>query len=206
MKKHILLFLFVCSFSMLTNAQSSREQKLLDKMCKEACENINNTEFKSSDARADIELKLGMALIPTFQTNADEIKQVWGLDASNPDDSRALGEKIGGKLVMVCDKFKQIVLNLESGNANTDQTTATCEGAISRVECSIVCEVMVKTANGDIVKMLWLEKFSGSEMLENMNANTSKIKVTVTYKEISIYNSKVKSYVVTKVITGLEKI
>ena len=209
MKTKILIAFFLMSTSLLTFSQSAKEQKLLDKLCKEACDEINKTDFKDSDDSKETEMKLGLALLPVISNNSKEIKSVWGLDVTKPDDARQVGEKLGASLVFKCDKFKKIALDLsaKSGGGSTesesDVETKSVRGSIDRIDCGDFCVVYFKTQTDETIRLYWMEKFSGSSILEKFTSSDGK-SLKVIYTEKVIYQAKSKSYQTIKVIAGLE--
>ncbi|MBC7861853.1 MAG: hypothetical protein IAF38_02690, partial [Bacteroidia bacterium] len=171
LKNVILLFFF--SASLITFSQSAKEQKLLDKLCKEACDAIEATDISANDKQEDLQMKLGLALLPALTENSKEIKSVWGLDITNPDDARQMGEKLGTNLVYKCEKFKKLALQLAAQktgeeNGGTEKTatvtTSSTRGSIDKIDCTELCVVYFKTQSDETIRLYWMEKFNGSEI------------------------------------------
>ncbi|MBS1634465.1 MAG: hypothetical protein JST26_00990 [Bacteroidetes bacterium] len=197
-------------------AQNARETKLLDKMCSEACAEIEKQDYSKKDKLSDIEVKLGMALLPSFSNNKDEIKSVWGLDVNNPDDAKKVGEKLGAVMVYKCPKFQKLAFQLAGDDKfreqimEKDETPATppagtesVAGNIEKIEGTDVNFVFVKNDDGETMRLMWLDKCPGSELLESYLGGKKNIRCRIEYRITSVYQAKTKAYQPVKVITNI---
>lgn len=214
MKKLLILLLILTGFTSLV-AQSERETKLLDKLSKEACDELNRTDFSKKDNVQEIEMKLGMALLPTLSNNRQAIKDVWGLDINKQDDARKVGEKLGAYMVFRCDKFQKLAMQMAgdddfskkalSDDAGTGSSSSDAEvsGTIDKIEGTDVDFIYIKTDDSEIVRMLWLDRCEGSELLENYLNSQRSGHYKFRYKIQTVFQPKTKTYQSVKVITGI---
>ncbi len=212
MKKTFTLIFTIIGLNALL-AQSDKETKLLDKLSNEACAEINKTEFSKKDNVSETEMKLGMALLPALTNHSQEIKDVWGLNIANQDDSRKVGEKLGAYMVFRCDKFKKLALQLAGNDEfvkdlpDKSQSSGTAmnevKGMLDKIEGTDVNSIFVKTDEGETIKLLWLEKCEGSDLLENFLASGKSNHYKIRYQVMSIFQPKTKTYQTVKVITGI---
>lgn len=213
--KKLLILLFV--FASLTNlvAQSERETKLLDKLSKEACDELNRTEFSKKDNVQEIEMKLGMALLPTLSNHRQEIKDVWGLDINKQDDARKVGEKLGAYMVFRCDKFQKLAMQMagdedfskkalsDDAGSSGSSSDAEVAGTIDKIEGTDVESIYVKTDDGETIKLLWLDRCEGTDILENYLGLQKSGHYKFRYKIQTVFQPKTKAYQSVKVITGI---
>jgi hypothetical protein len=214
-KTHIFIIAFLFSVQFLFS-QTDKEKALLDKMTSEICNEIDKAGFKDKDNAEEIKVKLGMAFLPVLQKNSEEIKKVFGWEITDPKGSEAIGEKLGAYAVYKCDKFRDIALQMmkkdkdmaervsakmeEKGNELSLPASENVNGKIDRIENNDFSIIYFSTNEGETIKLLWLEKFEGSELLSEDYANK---KFNIQYTKKSIYQPKTKSYSDMKVITGL---
>lgn len=212
--KKLLILLFV--FASLTSlvAQGERETKLLDKLSREACEELNRTDFSKKDNVQETEMKLGMALLPALSNNRQAIKDVWGLDINKQDDARKVGEKLGAYMVFRCDKFQKLAMQMAgdedfSKKALSDEagsnssSDAEISGTIDKIEGTDVEFIYIKTDDGETMKLLWLGRCDGSDILENYLSAPKSGHYKIRYRLETVFQPKTKAYQSVKVITGI---
>ncbi|MCW3071432.1 MAG: hypothetical protein JWO44_1322 [Bacteroidetes bacterium] len=219
MKKSLTLLFASLIITSACFSQTEDEQRLLEKLNKEACEKLEKAGIKEKDDAYQVKLKLGMAFLPVLQENAGQIKKVWNLDINNSEDAKKAGEKIGRYSVYKCDKLRQISMlllkkdeqfakevdaELDKGDAPPPAPAVeneTITGSIEKIEGTDVSVIYFNTSDGEMIKLLWLESFSDSSLLEGEKYKGKKL--VLTYIKKPIYQPKSKEYRDTKVITGL---
>lgn len=215
MKKTLILLFVFASLTGLV-AQSERETKLLDKLSREACDELNRTDFSKKDNVQEIEMKLGMALLPTLSNNRQAIKDVWGLDVNNQDGARKVGEKLGAYMVFRCDKFQKLAMQMagdedfskkalsdDAGSGSSSSSDAEVSGTIDKIEGTDVEFIYIKTDDGETIKLLWLGRCEGSDILENYLNASKGGHYRFRYKLETVFQPKTKAYQSVKVITGI---
>lgn len=217
MQKKLLLAVSLCMLGVLSFSQSTDEKELLDKMSKAACKKIEKADIRNSDDAAQIQAKLGMALLPVLQDNQAEIKKVWNLDITVPGDAEQIGEKLGQYAIYDCPRFLEVttlMLKKDSGLAdrvnqklngsgNAAEPDEVITGKISKIEGNDVSYIYVNTDEGETIRLMWLEDFEGSRLLTDGGYTDTHF--SLQYKKKSIYQPQTKSYKDVKVITGLAK-
>jgi hypothetical protein len=218
MKKiQLILCLFLLSISAF--AQSKAEENLLNTMGDEACTAINKTDFSKRDDPTETKMKLGLAILPVLEKHREEIKKIWGLNVSESGDARIVAEKLGVKIAYTCPKVQEITIALlkkdeglservkEKMNEGPEKTYSTQEvaGSILRMEGSDIATIFVQTSNDETMKILWLEQIEGSELLEKYSEADHGKTYTFTYKLMTVYQPKNKSYQDVKVLVSISK-
>ncbi|MFN6038483.1 MAG: hypothetical protein ACK452_08440 [Bacteroidota bacterium] len=207
MKNILAIFIFTC-FGIFS--QSNSDDKLMDKLCSESCDAINKENFTSTNYD-DITTKLGFALLGVYNKNSKEIKKIYGYDVTNPEDVQKMGEKLGAVLVFKCPKFKDVVFKLSQSGEMVGNTIneinsekLIVSGFVEKSECNEICNFLLKTDNGEKLKIYRIQKFQGSEFLDNFNGAKSLNKVEVEYQTIDIYMGAEKKYQKIKVVTQIK--
>jgi len=226
MKKYFLIFISILLFAS-TYAQSAAETALLDKMTEETCVEFNKIEVQKKDKASEIQMKMGLAIIPVLEKNKKEIKKIWGWDISNQSDLLLATKKLAGYAVYKCPKYMELTSELikrddkileksvEKMNALEKNSPPPSEpphidtiaytkitGKIEKIEGTDLTYVYVKTTDGELLKLVWLSKFTGSENLENDSYKEKEIELL--YETISIYQLKDKKYNSQKVISKIK--
>lgn len=206
--KKFLIFLLLISSTVFS--QTNAEEKLMDKLCKESCDAINNTDFESGNDKGDITTKLGFALINVYNNNSREIKRVYGYDITKPEDAQRMGEKLGAVLVFKCPKFKDIVFkisdseNIEASlSKNSGDEQISQQGFIQKIDCNELCSLIFKTEEGEQLKMYRFEKFPGSEFLDQFSSTDKGKKLSITYKNKNVFMGSAQKYQSIKIITAI---
>lgn len=207
--KKLLLFFLILSTGL--KSQTNAEEKLMDKLCTEACDAINRGDFKNGEDKDALTTKLGFALLEVYNKNTKEIKKVYGLDVTQPDDARKMGEKLGAVLVFKCAKFKDIVIKMTQDEdlsrtdvSNSDSDVHEVNASIESFECNELCSFVIKTNDGETLKIYRMEKFPGSEYLDNYFKIKNTSKALISYKMMSIFLASAKKHQTIKVFTEIK--
>jgi hypothetical protein len=219
MKKLYTSFLLLLLFTSTAISQPEAEKALMEKLGSEACKNINKAGIKEKDDAAEIEMKLGMALLPVFKDNAEEIRKVYGIDVNTPEGSGKIGEKLGAYAVYNCEKFRDITMmimkkdeklvervkeKMDEKKNESETDSEFISGKIDRIEKNEIAIIYVSTNDGETIKLLWLENFDGSNLLESEKFQNKNFKIY--FGKRSIYQPKANTYKEVKVISGISEL
>lgn len=177
---------------------------LLKRITKSFCDEFSKKD-QSKITAENMEMELGLLILPLLGKYADEIEKEWGI-SSDADGLEKIGEKIGQDAALNCPEFQSfIVKNLDAINGlDEDEKEKTISGSFISIETTgVFSSIQVKNKSGKEEKFWWFEYFDGAdEVVKNAGKLKSK-SVTVKYKETEIYDASLKEYRKIKVITGL---
>ena len=207
MKKSLLANLFFLGslFCFLpVNSFAQKDSTLIKRISKSFCDEFTKKD-KSKLTVDNMEMELGLIILPLFSKYADEIEKEWGITIGDDDGMEKMGEKIGQDAAMNCPDFQSFIVN--NLDAITDKDDKDKEISVSgnfvSVEAGLFSSILIKNKSGKEEKLWWFEYFDGAdEVVKNASKLKSKA-VTVKYKEMEIYDASLKEYRKIKVITGL---
>ncbi|MEO6583334.1 MAG: hypothetical protein ABIO05_03365 [Ferruginibacter sp.] len=204
MKKYIAILLLVSIIS--TNAFSQTQKakdSLMKVMVAEACEEIVKKDF-STLGKDELEMELGMAIIPVFTNHLEEMKEIFDVDMSDAGKVTQFGQTLGMRLAMECPGFMKVV----SGNKTFQEMAVgkstekiTLSGTLQKIVPGDITHFIIKTESGRLEKIWWMAHFDGAEKL--MQPGNLNKKLSIQYKEMEVYNAAVKDYIKIKVATGM---
>jgi hypothetical protein len=201
---------FLCLVSLLARtgvmAQANKDS-LLKMMAKDACEEINKMNFDGKDAKT-FQVEIGLSILPVINKYEKELKQVYGKDMSTVDILSVAAEDIGMKLALECPAFIKIIadnpgLMMDRIPKNTIYKSVT--GKLIKIVPGEFASLLVKKGDGKLVKILWMEAFTGAEALRTWPQQWTGMDVTVFYDEKEMYNGITKKYGKVLIATGIEK-
>jgi hypothetical protein len=193
----------LCSafFSVAQKDTASFEKKIVGEFC-EGFEKIASRVTKDN-----MDMEIGMLFLPLLSKYEKEIKKEWNLDATDAKDLAAIGTKLGELSAVRCEPFRDFVMNnIDAINKGKD-TDATFEakGTLAKIEGLPFVYMLVQNKAGKTDKIYWLEFFDGAQEL-SVNASSYLNKtVTVSYKEMEVYDNQNKEYKKIKIATGIKK-
>jgi hypothetical protein len=198
----ILPFLLVFSLESL-QAQSDKTTAFEKAMVTEFCDSF--TKASPRITKQNWTAEMGMAMLPILTKYRDQIESEWGLSVGSSENLRAIGEKLGQMAAFQCDAFKDFVkANLKDiVNQQDGAVTKTFLGKITGIEGKPFTYLQVQNNQGRTDKFYWLEFFPGADKLTSGKNYLNK-PITLTYKEMEIYQALEKEYRTIKVIVGVE--
>lgn len=199
MRKFFLMVVVMCC-SLAVSAQtgkSARKDSIINIMSIEICDEINNKN--GLDPKSDdFEFQLGMLLLPTISKYSSDLQDFYESDNLMQD----IGEDVGTKLALSCPAFVSLVSGIDGlGVTREIPVVKEIRGRLEKIQHGDFSFLQIKTESGKSEKMWWLEHFPGAEFLEDNKVMGKKI--SVGYKEMNVYNSKLKDYINIKVVTSL---
>lgn len=182
------------------------KDELVKLMSKDVCDELDKIVNEKKSVQ-NLEVELGMAMLPVFTKYEKEISEVYGFSDLTSENGEKIGRDIGGNLARTCPSFMKIL------TSNVDQTTelisgdkktrATLKGDFIKLTTGELSFIEVKAGNGKVEKLYWLEYFEGSNDLANNASKFNNKTVNVGYTEKEIYKAAIKDYVKMKIITSL---
>lgn len=211
MKKyhHATASFFMLSFLLLSSmirvqAQSNAKEVFERAIVADFCDTF--TKAAPNMNKDNMTLQMGLMILPLFTKYQSEIKSVWGLNASNKEDLRSIGEKVGQLATLNCPVFMEFIssnlqeISKEQGGASTK----TFAGKLLKLEGAAFPYLVVQNKQGRLEKLYWMEFFEGADQLTTQLQTHLNKPVTITYKELEVYQPLQKDYKTIKVITKAE--
>ena len=201
MSRFVMAAVFVVSaFSgFAQNATADFEKKISEEFCKEF------EKIAPSITKENMDMQVGLLILPILNKFKDDIKKEWKLDAENPDDLEKIGYKIGQAGALGCKSFMNFVMtNMDAIGDNGTARKQEVAGTLLKVEGQPFSFLVVQNKAGKTEKIYWLEFFEGADKLTGTASSYLNKPVTVTYKEMEVYDPQNKEYKKIKVATGLK--
>ncbi len=197
-----------CSFHAISSAQTQRaKDSLMKVMVAEACNEIKKKDF-SSVKKEDMEMELGMAVIPVFSQHSGDIKDILNVDITDAENMKDFGQTLGMRLAVECPDFMRVVAGSSSFSAEVKKASPsgpsyTLSGTLVKVVPGEISHFLVKDNQGKTQKIWWMEYVDGDEKLKDVKFLSKPI--LVKYKETEVYSAAVKDYIKIKIATGIDK-
>ena len=179
---------------------SQKESSAFDsKIIKEFCDEF--TKGSPTITKENMEMELGLIILPIMTKYGEEIKKEWGLDITSQTDMEKIGHKIGQLGATQCVAFRSFIMDnlttiVESRGLKT-------QGKLLKIEGQPFSYLVVQNNSGKIEKIYWLEFFEGADKLTTPSTVLNKT-VTIEYKELEVYDATSKEYKKIKVATKLK--
>lgn len=201
MRKLLIVALSCLCIATGVNAQKKiSKDSLLTKIADETC-----TELKKIDASKmsseDLQMQLGIAMLPAFSKYSTELMDVYGTDDIS-SLMEQIGEDVGYKLVAVCPAFLKLfasnpsLMNDDAG----DEKKLKLTGTLVKIVPGDLTYFEIKDAGGKINKIWWLEYFEDADVIA-LKSSISK-KFTISYVEKEVYNAALNTYIKIKIAKG----
>lgn len=189
-------------------AIGQKDSTLSEKITKDFCFEFEKASSKITSE--NMEMEVGLMILPILSKYSAEIKKEWKLDAANQADLRKIGERIGQEAAIGCLPFQKFVMEHMNtiNRINTDKTpkekTEWIAGTLVKVEGQPFTYISFKRTNGKTEKLYWLEYFEGADQLAGDIKKYQQKNVAFAYKELEIFDAVSREYKTIKVITGFE--
>ena len=201
MKKIFLIAITILSFN------NARSQEILTTVTKEVCScTEGKKELIKTATPENLKLQLGLCILTSYTNHKTEIIAQYGEIMSKDGAMEKLGEDIGMKMVEVCPDVLMSIASAGGFNNTADEVkqTKTIEGEITDIKTEQFVNVQVKDKNSRVYNFTFLNYFDTASLF-TANEIKKKDKISVTYNETELYDTKEKEFRYFKVITKLEK-
>ncbi len=204
MLKKIILLTVILNFTSLF-AQTEDEAYVI--LANETCECISK---KGLDMTKDqIKANLGICMLSSLGRNKEKFEKAnLHISMNDYESGRALGEKVGVKMAVICPEVFMTFMDEETEGEYDDDDTATKSTTISGVIKSIsdgdVSYIAIFDLNNKVQQFIWLRNFEGSDkIIENEKAVIGK-KVKIEFVNTECYIPKMKEYYMLKEIVKMK--
>jgi hypothetical protein len=189
MKKLILALLFV---STLAFAQEDYKG-----IAQETCDCIQKKDL-SNASKKSIEMALGLCMFEVLQARKIEVEMTDG------EAMRKFGEKVGVQMAPICpDVFSKLMEESEvpPPPPNPDESVT---GVVKSVEEKEFLFITLKSTTNQEIRLVWLTEVEGAQDFLSDYKKLIGKKVTLTYRNVDLFNPKAKGYFGYKRLTKLE--
>jgi len=197
--KLLLCFFLLANFPCALRAQTS-EASFEKKLVGEFCDTFTKTGSKI--AKEDWAAELGFMILPLISKYKEQIKNEWNLDVDVAEDLSKASEKIGGSAAMNCPSFQEFIKNNLSEIQGKGGMKKTVSGKILKIEGSPFSYFLVQNKTGKTEKIYWMEFFPGADQISLKSETVLNKAVTITYKEMEVYDAASKEYRMIKVASS----
>lgn len=198
--------LLVCLLAFTATFSQSAKDSLMTALANEACTEISKSDY-SNKSLDELQVDLGMAMMPSFQNHQEEIEKYFNVDFTDQKAMQQIGTQIGLKLATSCPAFLKLMRDKSadlagiSGSKPVISAGGIVSGTLSKIVPGEVTYFVVKSGEGKMEKIWWMEYFKGAEKISSANINKP---LKISYIEKDMYNSTLKDYIKQKVAVAVE--
>ncbi len=181
------------------------KDSLVSLISSETCRTLEAKDFKNK-TKDQLEMELGLAMMPQVANYSDEIKKYYGFDGEDMNKLEELGKDVGMKLAVQCPVFLKMFMDNPDAlkeYAGSESEARSISGTLIKVVKSDFSYLQVKDENGKMEKIWWMEYFEGSDKLMSDPNKLLNKPVKIKYIEKEMYNATLNEYIKVKVITAL---
>ncbi len=204
MKKIFSLVFFVtlaCAMSFSALGQTKKKDALKEKIAKDVCNCISDSNVDLNNGVA-VEEKLAECLMAAIVANETKITKTMDLDFEDQKQIESFVKDIALTVGVKCPK---IFMNMIGKKMDDDEKYVfNIEATIEEVEENDFVIFLVKDAEGNLHRLIWLEEFDNDEELEGDAESLKGKELKIEYEERKYYNPKTKKYTKVKVIQDIE--
>lgn len=200
------LFLVSTAFFICTGAGAQVSKDSISRViAREMCVEFEKKDF-SKIKREDLEMEMGMLMLPSITNHQAEIEQAFGVSSiADEGVMEKVGMEIGKNMVLVCPSFAKAFMTM------ADNDTKKADGAEKELKATVLkvvpgdfTHLLVKGNDGKTEKIWVFDHFTGAELLLDNPAAAAGKKVTVSYTQQEVYNATLKQYLGVKVASGVK--
>jgi hypothetical protein len=195
-----LIFIFLFSLAAMSSRAQS-DSALRKKISKDFC--IEFSKVSGTIKKEDLEMELGMVILPLLSKYNDEIKSQWHLDPADKQDLEKIGYRIGQDAAMDCATFRNFIKeNMDAIGNTSEEENKSLSGILVKIEGQPFTYLLIRTKTGKMEKLFWMDHFEGAEILSTEGKNLLNKEIRVGYKEQEVYDQVNNDYRKIKVLTG----
>lgn len=181
-------------------------QDIIDTFAVEACQCIDSKKLDMNNLKqGELKKEFLGCFMKSYLAHMDDVAQL-GLSTDDEEGMEEFGKNVGLKMMNHCPdyllKFGQDYID-EADAKSPD--TYTIEGEISDIKSEQFVTIQIKDKNARTHNLLLLEYFDTAALFTE-NQIGKKDKVSVSYKELELFDVKQKEFRYFKIITGLKKL
>jgi hypothetical protein len=195
-----LIFIFLFSLAAMSSRAQS-DSALRKKISKDFC--IEFSKVSGTIKKEDLEMELGMVILPLLSKYNDEIKSQWHLDPADKEDLEKIGYRIGQDAALDCATFRNFIKeNMDAIGNTSEEENKSLSGILVKIEGQPFTYLLIRTKTGKMEKLFWMDHFEGAEKLSTEGKNLLNKEIRVGYKEQEVYDQVNNDYRKIKVLTG----
>ena len=195
-----LIFIFLFSLAAMSSRAQS-DSALRKKISKYFCIEFSNVS--GTIKKEDLEMELGMVILPLLSKYNDEIKSQWHLDPADKEDLEKIGYRIGQDAALDCAAFRNFIKeNMDAIGNSAEEENKSLSGTLVKIEGQPFTYLLIRTKTGKMEKLFWMDHFEGAEKLSTEGKNLLNKEIRVGYKEQEVYDQVNNDYRKIKVLTG----
>ncbi len=202
MLKKTILLAVILNFTSLF-AQTEDEAYVI--LANETCECINKKGLDMT--KNQIKANLGVCMLNSLGRNKEKFKKAnLHFSMNDYESGRALGEKVGVKMAVICPEVFMVFMDEETTDKFDDTATkpTTISGVIKSISDGDISYIAIFDLNNKVQQFIWLRNFEGSDkVIENEKAVIGK-KVKIEFVNTECYIPKMKKYYMLKEIVKME--
>ena len=192
------IFLF---FLVAITSRAQSDSALRKRISKDFC--IEFSKVSGTIKKEDLEMELGMVILPLLSKYNDEIKSQWHLDPADKEDLEKIGYRIGQDAAMDCATFRNFIKeNMDAIGNTSEEENKSLSGILVKIEGQPFTYLLIRTKTGKMEKLFWMDHFEGAEKLSTEGKNLLNKEIRVGYKEQEVYDQVNNDYRKIKVLTG----
>lgn len=199
MKKIFLLIVLLCGVT-------SYSQDVIEVLAKETCTCLEAAKTKNPNmSHEDFKAEVVTCMIQSHTNHLSEFKDADKVDFADEEGMTKLGENVAIKMLNFCPN---IIIELGKSalkdKEEVQEEDPSVSGEVTDIKWEQFLTLQLKDQTGRNYNFLLLNSFDTASLLTN-NEIKKKDKLTVSYTEIELFDSKAKEFRYFKILTNIEK-
>lgn len=186
---------FLCLTCLHLNAQNIHQL-----VAEDACECIENKSPEEIN-NTSAEMLVGLCVLEGVMNHKTEFETYFNGKGFREIDMEKFGEDVGIEMVTICPSTFLLFFSNEVEDKMYDDLKIEL-GKIISIEKNQFNTVNLELGDGSILKFLWLWDFEGSQML--LDGSYKNKWMNIIYSNIEMFDPHKNTYVVYKIIEGME--
>lgn len=205
MKKILSLLALVLVF---TNVYAQKDTLTI--IAEDCCECVNTKDVSGS--ATNVKMKLGLCLLEVAKPYSNFLKEEHNIDIENMNATvgRKMGELVGMRMAGICPEFFQKLSDTgvldEEEDDNENSQDGVVYGTVIKVENTPFVQFKVKDSDGKVWQLFWLDEFEGSSKYLYNYEDLKDQKVTIEYRIMMTFDSRINEYIPKYIITGINNV
>lgn len=198
-----LSLLFILVVSQTIFAQKLSKDQLTDKLADKCCECAN----KKTITKDNFEVSIGLCIIESLGAYEKDVEKHYGKDIINNEAKmEEMGYDVGKKMALKCTSIFQIFsdADLDDDLEEEEEEALMLSGKITEIKSEQFITFSLKEDSGKMNNFILLSEFDNSFLLTDkvLKLNDS---IDVEYYELDLYDAKVGTFVLFKIVSDIIK-
>ncbi len=207
------IFTLSICLCLLHHSKAQSTEQMMKTITLDFCDELQKKDFSVFKSRADLEVQLGLLMLPLLTKYEKEIDLILEKEdnTSKKDKMNLFGRKLGMQAVVDCPKFLEVLgknskitseIVGEPDDEIVDNEKSVSTSVITTIVGNDISYIVAKDLVGRETKYYWLGYFQGDDLLKTKSALNKKIKIS--FIEQDLYSYQLKDYIKIKVLTGIK--